>query len=181
MMLLLGSSGEVTALGQERAISSASIIEKPLMPARGRIYDCGANAVFCMARLLGVNITYTEALELVPVRPLEGNNMLELKAALSTLDCQMEGFWLDANELTELTVPAIVLHRPSGCASSATNSNEKIGHFLIAWPLDPWHMMLIDLAGRSRLINRQAWRANLLSRGVSRVAVLIYTPPKADS
>ncbi|MDH7598598.1 MAG: hypothetical protein QHH07_03030 [Sedimentisphaerales bacterium] len=123
--LVLGGIQEADVGQQGQVTSSEAAIDRP-RPARGRIYDCGANVVFCMARLFGVNITYWQALELVPIRRLDGNNMFEVKAALSALDCQMEGFWPDPNELAELTLPAIVLHRLLGGTSSCGTSERKV-------------------------------------------------------
>jgi len=73
MMLLLGSSGEVTALGQERASPSASIIEKPLMPARGRIYDCGANAVSSGMNAVALLTLYITSTQVLPGIVNDGN------------------------------------------------------------------------------------------------------------
>jgi len=141
-----------------------------VVPAKGKIYDCAANVLYCMAKLFGFHISYEEALKLLPPQP-DGNNMLEVKAALSAVDCGTQAFWLDVNELADLTLPAVVLGLSSRPVVRA--SKNRVGHFFIVLPLDSWHVGLIDWPGRAAVVPRQSWRAYLEARGISRLAALV--------
>ena len=133
-----------------------------------RVYVCAANTLFLLCRLSNMQIPYNRCLELLPISP-QGNSMLQMKRALQSAGFSVEALRVSPDELTQISVPAVVLASEPRSADDAA----KPGHYFAVRPLSAGTVQVIDFPETPLVLDREDWGRHLTSKGVNDIPILL--------
>jgi len=138
---------------------------------KGRIYDCAANSVYALCRKCGIQVSYEQCLELLPMRR-EGNSMLEFKVVLESMRFEVQAQRITVDELANIRVPAILLVLPPD-STEETMAGPVQGHYLVVWPLDTESVEILDYPCDPAVVFTDLSIDHLHSIGVKRIPILL--------
>ena len=136
-----------------------------------RVYDCAANCLYFVGRLLDQALTYERCLELLPA-DREGNSIAEVKAALASCGMRVQPVWLAPEALADISTPAIVLDLG---VATLRSTGESVGHFVVFDPRPDDTIRLLDYPKRPMVGSRQQWRKFAGQAKIKRAPALLVS------
>ena len=164
---------QVFLLNVETSFANASVGKlRDLATQRvERIYDCGANSLFLLCRISGVDASYKKCLELLPISS-KGNSMLEMKQALESSGFNVEALRIKIHEIANLRVPTLMcVHPPKDAIVHKKFKN--LGHYLVVVPLDNSTVQIIDYPRAPVIFPTQIWIKHLSSVGITDFPIIL--------
>lgn len=138
---------------------------------KGQIYCCAANSLYALCRKCGIQVSYEQCLELLPMRR-EGSSMLEFKVVLESMGFEVQAQRITVDELANIRVPAILLALPVETPEE-TRSQVLQGHYLVVWPLDTESVEILDYSRGPAVVFTDLWIDHLHSIGVKSIPILL--------
>ena len=153
------------------ANAPASELSHPITRRSGRIYDCGANSLFLVCRIFGIDASYKKCLEMLPLTP-KGNSMLEMKQALESLGFNVKPLRIRFDEIANLRVPTIMwAYAPKGTVVRKEAKN--LGHYLVVIPLDNDTLHVLDYPESPVILATHTWIKHLGGIGVEDIPIIL--------